>query len=209
MPMSFPVFPTVYLPPVEYFACLVGKDEICLETHEHYQRQSYRNRCCVYGPNGLQKLVVPVVHPAKEQKNIRDVRIDNSARWQQIHWRSLTSAYNKSPFFEYYASEFEPFFQHPQQWLLETNTELLKVCLKLLRLQVNIDYTDTFRKDISLELDYRSRLLEKRTLQPHRFPRYSQVFEPTHGFMPNLSILDLLFNRGNDALSYLKTIKDL
>jgi len=207
--MTIPVFPSVYLPPAEYFSCLIGHEEIRIENDEHYHRQSYRNRCYIYGPNGVQKLVVPVIHPGNDQKNIRDIRIDNTSRWQKIHWRSLTAAYNKSPYFEYYEQEFMPFFDHPQQWLLASNMELLGICLKLLRLSVKVSLTENFSKDYPPALDFRTKLLEKNTRNPERFPRYSQVFEPAHGFIPNLSILDLLFNRGNDAVSYLKTVNEV
>lgn len=204
--MSLPVFPTVYLPSIEYFSLVIGSEEMLIENDEHYQRQSYRNRCCIYGPNGIQKLILPVIHPSNGLKNIRDIRIDNSARWQQIHWRSLTAAYNKSPFFEYYASEFEDFYHKSQEFLLESNIELLRICLKLLRHRVTINTTDLFRKDYPKGVDYREILLKKTTPNLERFPRYPQVFEPAHGFIPNLSILDLLFNRGNDALSYLRKL---
>ncbi len=204
--MSTPVFPTVYLPSVEYFSKMIGAKEILIENDEHYHRQSFRNRCVIYGPNGAQMLVVPVIHPSKENKNIKDIRIDNSARWQQIHWRSLTAAYNKSPFFEYYSYEFEPFYNKPQEWLLEANTELLRICLKLLRMPVILNYTENYSKDYIPSLDYRQRLLCKTTMQPERFPHYPQVFEPSHGFIANLSFIDLLFNRGNEAASYLRCL---
>lgn len=205
--MPVPVLPAVYLPSVEYFSCLTGRSEIMIENDEHYHRQSYRNRCCIYGPNGIQKLVVPVVHPGKDHRNIREIRIDNASRWQQIHWRSITAAYNKSPFFEYYAPDFEAFFQQPQQWLFELNMELLAVCLKLLRQQTTIKFTGEYQIEYPADIDFRDKLLEKSTRHPERFPRYPQVFEPIHSFIPNLSIIDLLFNRGNDAVSYLRSVQ--
>lgn len=205
--MSVPVFPCLYLPPLEYFACLLKHEEISVETAEHYHRQTYRNRCCIYGPNGRQTLVIPVIHPSREQRNLKEIRIDQTSRWQQIHWRSLTAAYNKSPFFEYFAQEFEPFYHRPRHWLLESDLELMDICLRLLKYKGTLNLTEEYHKDYPEGTDYRAKLLSKKTEHPEDFPRYPQVFEPVHGFIPNLSIVDLLFNRGNDAQAYLKTLR--
>jgi hypothetical protein len=102
--------------------------------------------------------------------------------------------------------DFMPFYHRPQEWLLESNMELLRICLKLLRHNAALNTTNTYQRDYPVDLDYREMLLEKTTRDPQRFPRYPQVFEPAHGFIPNLSVVDLLFNRGNDALDYLRKL---
>ena len=203
------IMPSFYLPPVEYFACLLPFDELYIENDESYHRQSYRNRCCIYGPNGLQKLVLPVVHPGKENRNIKTVMPDPSLAWQQIHWRSITAAYNRSPFFEYYERDFFPFYHQPPKSLVEGNTQLLALCLRLLKMSVKVSFTGTFQKEVQDATDFRQYLLSKHTRMPERFPRYVQVFEPSHGFIPNLSVIDLLFNRGPEALNYLRSIAPL
>lgn len=201
-----PVFPSSYFPSLEFFALLLRYPAAELEVMDTYHRQSPRNRCYIYGPNGLQRLVIPVIHPAKADNKVCDILTDTSSNWRQIHWRSFSTAYNKSPFFEYYAPELESVFMKPTTGLANMNLALIQFCLYLLKCNTDVRLTESYRKDLPLELDFRERLLAKHATSPACFPRYSQVFEPAHGFIPNLSVLDLLFNRGNDARPYLERL---
>jgi hypothetical protein len=198
---------TAWLPPAEYYACLFSADEVFIEAHESYAKQTYRNRCVIAGPNGKQALTIPVLHKAESRIPIREVEIDYSSRWQAIHWRSIETAYNKSPFFEYYRGEFEPLFLSRRRFLFDLNLDGLELCLKLTGRSMIPAYTGHFRKVYEDIEDKRTQISPKNHHAVMAFPRYPQVFEQSNGFIPNLSIIDLLFNRGPDASAYLESVK--
>jgi hypothetical protein len=203
------LFSTAYLPPVEYFVRLIKAKHICIEKQESFTKQTYRNRCVIAGPNGLQTLSIPVIHSNHDSRKICDIKIDYSARWQVNQWRSIEAAYNKSPFFTFYRDEFEPFYFSRTKYLFDLNQELLALCLKLTQIKTEINLTDEFQKEYQNKVDYRFAISPKNHVPALNFPRYPQVFEPISGFAPNLSFIDLLFNRGPDASSYLESVTDL
>lgn len=203
------VLSTACLPPVEYFARIQRAGRVLVEAHENYSRQTYRNRCVIAGPNGLQSLIVPVLHGKGEKVNIRDVRIDYSSRWQQVHLRSVEAAYNKSPFFAYYRDSFEPIWFARHRYLFDLNMEWLERCLELLGITTVISLTTSFQKEYPECCDMRWKISPKNRERRMTFPRYIQVFETVHGFAPGLSIIDLLFNRGPQAFDYLQQVEDV
>lgn len=171
--------------------------EVRLEAHEHYQKQSYRNRCYVLTANKVDALTVPVQQGTHHQP-IRDLRIDTGQSWQVHHWRCLRAAYGKSPFFEYYASDFEGVYQKSWNFLFDLNYELLTICLKLMRIRPSINLTDWYDTNVPVGLfDARSAVNLRnrhRTYVFHQAVSYSQNFG--QNFVPNLSIVDLLFCQG-------------
>jgi hypothetical protein len=205
--MDSAIFSTAYLPSVSYFRELLRYPVTVIENDEHYTRQTARNRCFIYGPNGIQRLSIPVIHPGTGGRNIRDIRIDHSLPWTAIHWRSLEAAYNKSPYFLHYRDELEKIYRQKIPLLLDLNTELLHCCLKLMKADRDIRFSDTFSPRQGARcLDLRENSPGRESLSPMTLPRYPQVFEPAHGFIPGLSIADLLFNRGTDSYGYLKQL---
>lgn len=200
-----------YLPCLDYMAGLLRFERVQLEAAEHYQKQSYRNRCYVLTANKVDCLTVPVLNGAHKQA-IRDVRIDNQQSWQDRHWRCLLAAYNKAPFFEYYVPELEPIYRRNWTFLFDLNYELLTLCLGWLRVHTSIWLTDTYRKQVEPGVfDARNRLTGKQREQEPLFGRinpYPQNFG--REFVPNLSIIDLLFCQGPEATQYLtdeRTVK--
>ena len=183
---------------------IVQSTQVRLEAHEHYQKQSYRNRCYVLTANKVDVLTVPVRQGTRHQP-IRDVRIDTDQPWQQHHWRTLRAAYGKAPFFEYYAPDFEPIYQKQWTFLVDLNHELLTICLKLMGVNRPINLTNCYEKPPATGLlDVRSGMNPPNEPQTYVFyqPRvYQQNFGQT--FVPNLSIIDLLFCQGPDAIQYL------
>lgn len=199
--------PTAYLPSVQYFTKLYAFDSIFLEQYEHYEKQTYRNRCVISTANGPLSLTVPVVKPEDPKCPIKDIRISDHGNWRHLHWNALSSAYMNSPFFEYYEDDFHPFYEKKYDFLLDYNEELLHLICKEIDLQVNYNRTDEYKNDfLTREIDNRSLLNLKGGYQDDVSfvsKSYYQVFQDRFGFLPNLSIIDLLFNMGPESLQVL------
>ncbi len=195
------LLPTAYMGNIEYFKLIARYPEITIEIYEHYIKQSYRNRASIYGANGKLDLIVPVVKGKSQRKLVKDTQIANSDNWQKIHWRSIESAYRTSPYFEFYESEFMVFFQKRYHWLLDLNNELTKFILDKINLNVRINYTTAYITD-TVFLDYRQSFDPRQESIFNGVP-YNQVFQNKHGFLSNLSVIDLLFNLGPEAALYI------
>ena len=191
------LFSTAYLAPVEYFQYLKTAGKVCIEQHEYYQKQTYRSRCRIATANGIMDLSIPV-----EKRNhtlIRDIRISEHSDWQTQHWRSIEAAYNSSPFFEYYADDFRPFFEKKWLFLWDFNMELLHKTLELLDIETEILLTETYEPQTGEEtLDLRE-IIQPKKEASIPLKSYYQVFATKFGFIPNMSIIDLLFNMGNES----------
>ncbi len=188
------LFPIAYLPPVSYFLDCASSDHIIIEQHEHFVKQTLRNRCEIYGPNGKQLLVIPVVHENLFRIPISEVRISYSERWNKIHWRSVCAAYRNSPYFEYYEGDFSALFDSPGEYLFDFNMSLLKLLLKLFSIRTPITYTSTFDKAYNIEKDLRNEFQKTRSKSSDL--KYRQVFSEKYGFIADLSAIDFLFNAG-------------
>lgn len=197
---------TAYLGNVEYFSKLVSAEKVFIEQYEHYQKQSYRNRCCIMAANGMLSLTIPIEKMHGVKMSIRDVRIDYQRKWQQNHWRALISAYSSAPFFEYYADDILPFYTKKEPFLFDFNYRLTELMLDLIHQPSSICLTENYYSGSS-QFDYRQRIHPKVQSAEQDvvfLPKpYFQVFAVRYGFIPNLSIVDLLFNEGPNALSIL------
>ena len=200
--MNILVHPT-YFPNVAHFAAMLKAGEVIFEMHDNYQKQTYRNRTFIYGANGKLQLSVPVIYSQKERQKYRDIKIHNTEKWQMLHWKSLESAYKTSPFFEFYEDELQPLFTQKAAYLLDFNLKCFETILECLQLGINTSETKDFQKEITAKTDFRY-LANSRKEPNFDFDNYTQVFGEKHGFIPNLSILDLLFNEGTNAVSYLE-----
>lgn len=198
-----------YLPCVQYFTQFFKYKTIVLEQYEHYQKRSYRNRCRIMGANGLLRLSIPLQSGKNQQMNIREVSLSHQENWQQLHWKSITSAYRNAPFFDYYADYLAPFFEKREQFLFDWNYALLKQLLDLLQLETQIEFSEQYDSmPMAAIVDLRNSIQAKKSrhkeeLNFEAMP-YAQVFQERHGFVPNLSILDLLFCTGPQAILYLE-----
>ncbi|MGA0556840.1 WbqC family protein [Larkinella sp. VNQ87] len=194
-----------YLPSLTYFTALLPFDTVRLEAAEHYGKQSYRNRCYVLTANGIDRLTVPVLNGTHKQ-SIREVRIDNRQAWPDRHWRCLVTAYSKAPFFEYYADDFERVLRRKWVNLFDLNLELLTLCLQWLGWSKKLQLTETFDKQ-SVEgfFNAHDQIQVRESIQNGRFYKpvaYQQNFGNV--FVPDLSILDLIFCQGPSATDVLK-----
>lgn len=195
---------TAYLAPVQQYCKLYQYPEVRIETAENYLKQTYRNRCTIAAANGPLSLSVPIVKPDTLKCLTKDIRISDHGNWRHLHWNALISAYNLSPFFEYYQDDFAPFYENKYEFLFDFNEELRALICHLLDLQPHISYTKDYLPE--LPNDYREIIRPKHEGEDadfHPVPYY-QVFREKHGFLPNLSIVDLLFNMGPEGLMVLK-----
>ena len=195
------LYPT-YFPTVASYIVMTQSDVVEFEVHDSYQKQTYRNRCYIYGANGKLRLNIPINFSQKNRQNTDEITIDNTSKWQSIHWKSIESAYKTSPFFEFYEDEFTSLFNGPKERLLDFNLECIAAVNRCLGLKMEISKSEVFTKTTS-ESDYRF-LVNARKETKIDTTAYIQVFQDKHGFINNLSILDLLFNEGPNALTYLK-----
>jgi hypothetical protein len=198
---------TAYLPPIPYISKFLTGAPVLIEKHENYQKQSYRNRCYIYGANGKQCLVVPVKKKHGTKTLISDVEIDYSNDWHKIHLKSIESAYRLSPFYEYYADEFGSFYRKEYRFLFTLNMDMLDCILRLVGIRKNYDTTRYWETFNDYPADFRKSIhpkirLSRPDINFNPLP-YQQVFQEKYGFIPCLSIIDLLFNEGPLALEVL------
>lgn len=201
--MSIIVHPT-YFPSIAHYVAMANTDEVCFETDDNFLKQTYRNRCYIYGANGKMGLNIPVIHSQKNRQKYKDVKIFNDDNWQSNHWKSLLSAYRTSPFFEYYEDDLKPLFHEKADYILDFNFKCLEVINTCLQLEVKASKTLQYNKDIVDKTDFRFLVHAKKEVN-QAFEKYTQVFSNKHGYISNLSILDLLFNEGPNSLNYLES----
>jgi len=193
---------TAYLPPVSYMALCLQSEKIVIERYETYPKQTFRNRCRIYGPNGMQTLSVPVVKVNGNHTLTKDIRIAKTAPWQRLHWRSIGTAYNNSPFFLYYKDDLEKVFVTQFDFLLDWNCTLMEILCRMLRIELKTGFTDQFDNAPEGMKDFRESSKKKNFIPSKHLP-YTQVFSPKHGFLPDLSIIDLIFNMGPESAGFL------
>ena len=193
--------PTSYFSPISQYALIAAIDEYLIEAKEHYVKQTYRNRFEIYGPNGLLSLSIPI-KKWKKHSPIDKIDISFDENWQNLHWKSLESAYRASPFFEFYEEEIKPLVFLKENNLLTRNQLIEKRIKKMIGLCSKVGLTKTYEP---IETDWRTTLNPKNkpNMESFRFSKYIQVFDDKHGFLSNLSILDLLFNLGPECKTYL------
>jgi len=204
--MNILIHPT-YFPSIAHFVAIANATTITFEKEDNFQKQTYRNRMFIYGANGKLLLNIPTKHNKKENKtSYQSTEIENIEDWQKQHWKSIVSAYKSSPFFEYYEDEFKDLFFTPQTSLYQLNITIFKIICECIELDINIEYTEDFIKEYKSDdyTDLRSLVIAKKEVIP-QFENYTQVFGDKHGYLNNLSILDLLFNEGPNTLNYLES----
>ena len=202
---------TAYFPSIEYMACLVKASHVFIEKHETYPKQSLRNRCYLASSQGIQSLSVPVVKPMGNHTPVNKILMDEKQNFRNHHYKTIQTLYNSAPFFEYYEDFIKECVFYPENNLFEYNLNMLKLLMKILKIQTQMTLTESFNKDSDDKLDLRFLISKKKTCGSSSIMksnnRYFQVFEQKNGFIENLSVIDLIFNEGPASISILENIK--
>ena len=193
---------SAYLPPISFFTAIKSGGDVLIEQYDNYCKQTYRNRCRIATANGIQALTIPVVKTDSTKQLMKDVRISDHGDWRRQHWNALESAYMNSPFFMYYQDDFRPFYEKKYEFLIDFNTELTLLILKLAGIDKLIRLTESYTRKTDDILDLRH-LIEPGKNEPQNPKEYWQVFKQKYGFIANLSAIDLLFNMGPEFPIYL------
>ena len=201
---------TTYFGPVQWYQKLHRAEHVLMEQWESFQKQTYRNRCLIATTNGIQALTVPVERnntqpSALNPQLIKDLRISDHGNWRHLQWNALQSAYGESPFFEYYQDDIRPFFERRWNFLLDFNEEIREKMCELIDIRPKVSFCSEFSMECGVFTDYRNTITPKHPEpDPDFSPKpYYQVYGQKHGFLPNLSVLDLLFNMGPESIFYL------
>ena len=197
------LLPIFYLPPISWFAVfLKDENQIVLEQYENFPKQTYRNRTNIYGANGRLSLIIPINHSG--ERVMKEIKVSHRENWQKLHWKSIKSAYQSSPYFEFYEDKLQKIFEFESDSLIQFNLNALKIVLDILKTEkaysLNIEYVK-----IPLEENYREKFSAKKESEIE-MEEYYQTFTDKMGFMKDLSILDLICNKGPETLTYLKNI---
>ena len=202
------ILSSAYLAPIQYYAHLYAADHALVDLGEHYVKQTYRNRCYIATPSGAQPLTLPVVRDGVGHTPMGEVRLSDHGDWRHLHWNALASAYEGSPYFEYYADDFRPLYEHPFEYLADFNAALHNVVLSLLSLTPSVEVSRDYVAEVPAgAADLRNSVSPKVPIEhdvQFRVQPYYQVFKERTGFLPNLSIVDLLFNMGPESRMVLK-----
>ena len=189
------LFSIAYLPPLTYIHQCLEADKIIIDQHEHFIKQTYRNRCQIYGPNGIQSLIIPVKHQNLSHSPVKDTRISFDVPWNKIHWKTICSAYRNSPYFEFYEDEFKNTFEKPNEFLFDFNYKLMELIFNIFSIKKTISLSENFEKETTLSVDFRNIFHPKKKLI--NINPYHQIFSDRFGFINDLSCIDYLFNVGN------------
>ena len=197
------LFIPTYFAPISQYSEIINSDEVLFEVHDNFQKQSFRNRCYIFNTNGKQLLNIPVKHPnSSSRKQTKDTLVENATHWQDQHFKSLKTAYRNSPFFEFYVDDLANIFEKKYTYLQDINIDTFLFVSEALQISSNFKKTSSYTKVLESN-DFRNLAAIK--MQPKNLVKpYIQMFDDKHGFLPNLSILDLLFMEGPNSISFLE-----
>ena len=189
-----------YFPNIHQFTQIIKADNILFEVSDNYQKQTFRNRTYIYGANGKLGLFIPVIHTHKQRELFKDVKISYESNWMDLHLKSLQSAYRSSPYFEYFEDDFIKLYSEKEKFLVDFNIKCIKLIYNLLDIDLNFKISNEYIEKTNEIIDLRG-LSNARKQKTIETPKYIQVFESKHGYLNNLSILDLIFSEGKNSVS--------
>ena len=189
-----------YFPNIHQFTQIIKANNILFEVSDNYQKQTFRNRTYIYGANGKLGLFIPVIHTHKNRELFKDVKISYDSNWMDLHLKSLQSAYRSSPYFEYFEDDFIKLYSKKEKFLADFNIKCIKLISNLLDLNLDFKISNEYVEKTNDIIDLRD-LSNARKEKKIDTPKYIQVFESKHGYINNLSIIDLIFSEGPNSVS--------
>ncbi|MCA6068396.1 WbqC family protein [Chryseobacterium sp. RG1] len=204
MNMTNVLLPVFYLPPISWFSVLLNpENEIVFEQFENFPKQTYRNRANIYGANGKLSLIIPINHNGS--RALKDIEISYREDWRSLHWKSIKTAYQSSPYFEFYEDKIRKIFDLKEKYLLDFNLKALEILQQILKIEKAHSLNAEYIKNPE-EVNFREKFSAK---QPSEFEmdEYYQTFTDKLGFIQDLSILDLICNKGPESMTYIRNIK--
>ena len=206
--MPFAISSYIPFPCISYWAAISGIDTLLLDKAEHFEKMTYRNRYYLAGGNGLLTLSIPLHHGRDQRNSMQDVLIDNKTSWQTLHWRTIVSAYKRSPYFDHYEPSLQQLFTQPYTHLTDVNLASILWLKQQLKLNFNIAFTDEYLPEHPGAICDLRKNLKRNAISAMHFPAYYQLFSDRAGFLPDLSILDLLFSEGPHAMDWIIKSKE-
>ena len=189
-----------YFPNIHQFTQIIKANNILFEVSDNYQKQTFRNRTYIYGANGKLGLFIPVIHTHKNRELFKDVKISYDSNWMDLHLKSLQSAYRSSPYFEYFEDDFIKLYSEKEKFLADFNIKCIRLISSLLDLDLDYKISGEYVEKTNDIIDLRD-LSNARKEKKIETPKYIQVFESKHGYINNLSIIDLIFSEGPNSVS--------
>tara|TARA_A100001234_G_scaffold166466_1_gene147637 strand:+ start:2222 stop:2878 length:657 start_codon:yes stop_codon:yes gene_type:complete len=199
--MKIIVHPT-YFPNIEFFSHLLKSKNLTFEINDFYQKQTFRNRTQIYSSNGKLNLVIPVKFSSTKKDKLKDIKICNDTKWQKNHLKSIQIAYRSSPYFEFFEDYFIEIFEKKENFLIDISIKSIEIIFRMLETNLKYNLTDKYQSNYDLASDLRSLSVRKKKVTTNLIQPYTQVFETEHGFISNLSVIDLIFNEGLNSLNY-------
>lgn len=205
---NLPIFPAFFFPNIKYFKYLNNYDNVFIETKESFPKQTFRNRTYILSSNGVINISVPIIKENSYRQSTSEVKICYNDNWNIKAWRAITSAYGKSPYFEYFEDEIKHFFTNKYEKLFDLNLDILFYFKKRFEIKTNIILSENYSNTIPNEIDFRNKFipLNKSSKEEENdiYKEYIQCFYEKFGFNKNLSCIDLLFNTGRESIQYIK-----
>ena len=195
------IHPT-YFPNIEFFSHLLKSKNLIFEINDFYQKQTFRNRASIYGSNGRLNLIIPVSFSSSKKEKLKDIRICNNNNWQKNHLKSIQIAYRSSPYFEFFEDHFIEIFEKKEEFLIDMTIKSIRIIFKILEKDLKFIFTSSFQDNYNSNSDFRNLSIRNSKVKTNIIQPYTQVFETEHGFISNLSIIDLVFNEGLNSLNY-------
>ena len=195
------IHPT-YFPNIEFFSHLLKSKNLIFEINDFYQKQTFRNRASIYGSNGKLNLIIPVSFSSSKKDKLKDIRICNNSNWQKNHLKSIQIAYRSSPYFEFFEDYFIEIFEKKEEFLIDITIKSIRIIFEILEKDLKFKFTSGYQNNYNSNSDFRNLSIRKSKAKINLIEPYTQVFEIQHGFVSNLSVIDLIFNEGLNSLNY-------